>query len=208
MRDWHFVLKLIDTRVMGQKRQMTYEVAVPNKDRRFKELVIYISDKCANKPTYGATVLNKILWAADFISFQNTGKPITGEKYQRLERGPAPVRLKPVRTQMVEDGDIHIREVKTGKYTQHQIVPLRSADLSMFTGDDIALVDEIIETLCHMNGAEISDWSHMRGWKTRYDGDPMPYESCFLSDEPVTAGDISKTEELARKYNWNAYRVN
>lgn len=184
---------------------LTYEADLPNKEERMRELIVYISDKCAGHPRYGATMLNKILWAVDFISFQNRGVPITGEKYQRLERGPAPLRVMPIRRQLETDGDIHVRTVKYPVGTQHRIVALRSADLSIFSGEEIALVDTVINSLTKMNSDQVSEWSHIRAWKTRYDHDLLPYESIFLSDEPVTVGDISRTEELARKFNWHAY---
>lgn len=188
------------------KKQLTYEFPLPNREMRLKELIIYISDKCANNPKFSATMLNKILWASDFIAYQRSGVPITGEKYQRLEHGPAPVRLKPLRTEMERDGDIFIRKIPYHGKTQHRIMPKRSADLSFFNGDDISLVDSVIACLCNMNSTEISDWSHMRAWQTRYNNDPMPYESCLLSDDPVTPGDISRTEELSRKYRWDDFR--
>lgn len=188
---------------MTHNAQLTYEFALPDRDARMKELILYISDKCSNNPKYGATMLNKILWAIDFISFQNRGKPIMGEKYQRLEHGPAPYRLRPIRQEMEDAGDLHVRATNYHGRTQHRIIALRNANLSIFDGDEIALVDDIIRTLGEYTGTELSEWSHQRAWKTRRDGDLMPYESCFLSNEPVTQGDISRTEELARQFKWH-----
>jgi hypothetical protein len=188
-----------------RKFNVTYETALPNRDRRFRELIVYISDRCADDPTYGATKLNKILWGADFISFLHRGKPITGERYQRLENGPAPVRLKPVRTEM-EGKDIVVRPTNYYGKLQHRIVPLRDADLSIFSGEEIALVDRAIEFFRNRTARETSDLSHGKAWKTRYDGDLIPYEAAFLSNEPITAADVSRTEELGRKLNWHAYQ--
>lgn len=184
------------------KLPLTYEVAIPNKEQRLKELIVYISDKCAGNEKFGATMLNKILWAADFISYQDKGRPITGEVYQRLERGPAPRRLRPIRSEMEANGDIRVRMTDYRGRVQHRTIALRDADLSIFSGDEIALVDKVIDALSTMNGKELSDWSHGRAWKTRNNQDPMPYESTFLSDEYVTVGDISRTEQLIKKYGW------
>jgi hypothetical protein len=148
--------------------KFTYETALPDRDRRFRELIIYISDKCSDDPSYGATKLNKILWGADFLSFLNRGKPITGEKYQRLEKGPAPVRLRPIRSAM-EGKDIIVRPMNYYGKLQYRIVPLRSADLSIFTGEEIAVVDEVIEFCRNKSATEISELSHGKAWRTRYD---------------------------------------
>lgn len=185
--------------------EATYEVAVPNRDKRFRELIVYVADKCGMDPSFGATKLNKILWYADFVSYKQRGKPITGERYQRLQNGPCPVRLKPVRESMVGK-DVVVRIVPVGTYQQHRIVALRSADLSVFDAEDIAFVDRIIEILRDLNATEISELSHGMAWKTRFDGDPIPYQAAFLSDEAVTASDIARTEDLAGALGWNAYR--
>lgn len=188
-------------------KQLTYEVQIPDRERRFQELIIYISDKCSNQETFGATLLNKILWASDFLSYQNRGKPITGEKYFRLERGPAPVRLVAIRNTMIKNGDIVMRTNNYRGKQQNRIIPTRNADLSIFSGDEIALVDQVIDGLCKLNGAQVSEWSHQRAWKTRHDKDFMPYESVFLSDDPVTDGDISRTEQLKKEYGWHEHQT-
>lgn len=188
------------------QKEMTYEDSdLPNQAMRMRELILYISDKCRDNERFGATVLNKILWFSDFIAFQNTGKSITGEKYQRLRKGPAPRRLKPVQDKMIDDRELHIRLTRYGTKKQKRSVPLRDANLKIFTGEEIAIVDEVIDLLSHMNGTQISDWSHGKAWKTRNDGDLMPYELIFLSDEPVTASDISRTAQLVKEFGWDEY---
>lgn len=189
-----------------QKKALTYEVSLPERDRRLKELIVYIANKCEDVPTFCSTALNKILWAADFMSFQNRGKPITGEKYQRLEHGPAPLRMMPIRRELEDNQEIHIRLKDYKGKQQKRVIALRDADLTMFTGDEIAIVDEAIQYLSTMTGTQISEWSHMRAWKTHNDGDLLPYEAVFLSDERPSAGDISRTEELAKRFGWDAYR--
>ena len=46
--------------------------------QKFKELVLHISQKCADDPSFGAVKLNKILFFADFASSAHYGTPITG----------------------------------------------------------------------------------------------------------------------------------
>lgn len=187
-------------------KELTYEVNMPDREKRFQELIIYIADKCGGYDTFSATLLNKILWASDFLAYQNRGRPITGEQYRRLENGPAPVRLVAMRTALIDNGDIVIRKINYHGRQQHRVVPTRCADLSIFSGEEIAMVDQVIEGLCRLNSTQVSEWSHMRAWKTRNDKDLMPYESAFLSDDPVTEGDISRTEALKKEYGWDEYQ--
>ena len=117
-------------------------------DPRFKELVLYVCERSANDPKFGATKLNKILYFADFLAYAELGAPITGFEYQKLPNGPAPRRLLPVRGEMIEDHSLAIQPVKlvSGRI-QERPVNLRSAQLSLFTPEQIALVDAIIEAL-------------------------------------------------------------
>ena len=193
--------------VTSRVNRLTYEVPMPDGDKRLRELIVYIADKCQDDPKFGATKLNKILFYADHLAFARYGQPITGAKYQRLERGPAPVRLRPVQAQMERDGDIVVRKREFRGRAQHRTIATRGADLTIFNGREIALVDEVIGIFWEKTAAEVSDVSHGISWLTRYNGDPIPYEAIYLSDEPVTPGDISRTEELVREFDWNVQRV-
>ena len=71
----------------------TFSFPEMDPDRRLAELILYIAEKCEHDPGFGAVKLNKILAFADFSSYFETGKPITGAEYMRLPQGPAPRRL-------------------------------------------------------------------------------------------------------------------
>lgn len=186
--------------------RLTYEVNLPDKGRRMRELIVYISDKLSDDHTYGATKLNKVLWWADFLSYRERGQPITGERYQRLPKGPCPVRLLPVRRSMIDDKDIAMRQQRLGLNTQDRVISLRNADLSIFDGEDIAIVDAVIESLRGKNADEVSAESHLRAWRTRGDKDLIPYEASLLSDEGITVEDVARTEALAKELGWNVRR--
>ena len=136
------------------------KVMIGKSDERLKELILYIATKCDDSHNLGAVKLNKILFLADFTAYKSFGQPITGSEYMRLPNGPAPRRLKPVRQQMVEDGDIKVIEQDLGSplfKPMQKIVPLRKADVSHFTADEIVLVDTIIEAAAGLTGAEPQD---------------------------------------------------
>ncbi len=172
-------------------------------EARFKELVLYVSQKCAYDPRFGSTKLNKILFYADFLAYAELGNPITGFEYQKLSNGPAPRRLLPIRKQMIEAGELGLQEsrLKTGKI-MHRIVNLRSPNLNLFTGPEISLIDSVIETLAEANADTVSALSHrMVGWKVSRMGETIPYETVFLSDEPLTSEDIQRGLEVAREFD-------
>ena len=172
-------------------------------ERKLRELILYISQKCATDPTFGATKLNKILFFADFLAYANLGKAITNFDYQKLPQGPAPRRLVPVREQMIADGELVIQQVRllTGN-VQKRTVNLRPPDLTIFSGDEIALVDEVIEALEGAKAEAVSELTHrMLGWKLVDEGESIPYNTIFLSNEPLTEAEIQRGRELAKLFD-------
>lgn len=172
----------------------------PENTNRFKELVLYISQKCAIDPRFGATKLNKILFYSDFLAYANLGEPITGFEYQKLKNGPAPRRLLPVRTEMLRRQELGLQEIrlKNGRL-MHRIVNLRPPDLSVFTAAQISLVDSVIEDLGPVDADTVSELSHRTmGWKVARFGDVIPYETVFLSADPLTQEDIERGLEIAK----------
>src|SRR2546425_12852222 len=80
-------------------------------EEKLGELILYISQKCATDPKFGAIKLNKILYLSDFLAFGNWGEPITGVQYQHLRKGPAPRRLLPVRDALQKDGKLVVQKL-------------------------------------------------------------------------------------------------
>jgi Protein of unknown function (DUF4065) len=169
--------------------------------QRFRELIVYISEKSRNDPYFGAVKLNKILYYSDFRAFERFGVPLTGVRYFRLPKGPAPRALIPIQNELVAEGAIHIDKVQFGDFEQHRTIPLRRAIIELFTEDEIILVDEVISDLWQQNATEVSDASHDIRWRTLRHKDPIPYEFAFLSDE-ITLDDVERTKELASELGW------
>ncbi|MBK9516193.1 MAG: SocA family protein [Anaeromyxobacter sp.] len=164
-------------------------------EHKLGELIVYIASKCEKHVRFGATKLNKILFYADFIAYENLGKPITGAEYQKLPHGPAPVRLLPVQAQLVALQAVVKREgVTPGGYTEKRLVPLRRANLKGFEPDEIAVVDEVIEAFKDASAVAVSEFSHrMPGWKFALDNEVIPYFTALLPEDvgPLSTGDAT-----------------
>ena len=96
---------------------------------KFRELLVYVSKKCEDDPTFGAVKLNKILYYADFAAYRLYDKPITGAKYRKLSEGPAPRELIAERDALLASGDAEIKEAAyfTGVQKRLTIKPGRQA---------------------------------------------------------------------------------
>jgi hypothetical protein len=167
-------------------------------ERKLAELIIYISQKCATDPTFGSTKLNKILCYSDFLFYAYHGQGITNVEYQKLPNGPAPRRLIPVRDELVENGDLAIQGIilKSGE-TQKRTVNLRSPNLDLFTGTEIAMVDRMIEAMQGVRAEDVSEMSHtLVGWLVADEGDTIPYNTIYFANPPLSEEEILRAREL------------
>jgi hypothetical protein len=183
---------------------MSDVAAPPFRPDKFKELILYVASRLEDDPSFGATKLNKVLFFSDFLFYRNTGHAITGATYQRLDRGPAPVQLLPVQAELQQEGSAVLVERKHFNYPQRRLLALRDADLSLFTAEEVSLVDEVIELLRHRTAAEVSTFSHVEvlGWQIAGDREEIPYRAALLAAEPLTPADIRRGQELARQHGW------
>ena len=88
----------------GRPRLKTFDF---NADK-FKELIVYIAERCQDDPTFGAVKLNKILYYADFAAYRIEGQPITGATYRKLSEGPAPKEMISARDELIESGRLRM----------------------------------------------------------------------------------------------------
>ncbi|HEX8450936.1 MAG TPA: Panacea domain-containing protein [Longimicrobium sp.] len=170
-------------------------------DEKMAELILYISDRSQLDPPYGAIKLNKILFYADFLHYAKHGRPITGQEYMKLNQGPAPRRLVPVRKRLVAARELIVREVPYGTMRQERPIALRAADLTGFNGEEIAMVDSVISLFWGLSARQVSEISHeFDGWKLADYKETIPYDMALLSDREPTEEDLALAVELGREY--------
>jgi len=181
---------------------LTFEFPELEGNERLRELILYISQKCADDPTFGATKLNKLLFYSDFFSYFRFGEPIAGLEYQKLPNGPAPKQLVPVRQRMLANGDVRMQKTSFFDKQQHRCIPMRDPDLGKFTGRDIALLDDLIKQLWGKTATEVSEVSHQRAWRVAKDRESIPYQAVFLSDDELTDADLDRVAALNQEHKW------
>lgn len=170
---------------------------------KFKELVLYIADKCSSDPFFGAVKLDKALFYSDFLAYAIIGKPITCAEYVALEHGPGPKLLAPIREAMEEAKDIVVQKRDRFGKTQIRVIPCREVNLSVFSAAEVALVDKILEAIAGHSATELSEFSHLEyGWKVAQYKETIPYETVFLSSADATLADKERARELAQQYAW------
>ena len=152
-----------------------------NKEK-FKNLVLYVCNKCEPKEL-GSTKLNKVLWYSDMLSYVYLKEPVTGETYVKRQFGPVPKHILPILNELELSGQIVTREIEYHGYDKREYIALKKPDLSLFTGEDISLVDAMIEVICKEHTAKtISRASHDSIWELAEIGEEIPYYAVLASE--------------------------
>jgi hypothetical protein len=166
------------------------------KPKSFRELVLYIAARSETHRRFGKVKLHKILWRSDFLAYDELGESITGAEYLKQPMGPWAKQLDPVIDQLVAEKAALVHEQPVpGKRGQQRIIALRPADLSVFTVQQISLVETVIDDLRELTSKQVSDLSHeFIGWKLAHPGEVIPYETVHLMEHedaaPLTDEDI------------------
>lgn len=184
-------------------RSLTVKEDLPGGQDRLRQAILYVAEKCVDAKRFGAVKLNKIIWKADFDSFAARGKSLTGREYRRQPLGPVPREMLPLHREMQRQGCISVEFREVGDYVEERTIALIAPEMGrFFDNDDMAFFDSSIKHYWSMTGIESSDESHGVAWKTRRNGDQMPYELAFLSDEPIDHNHRMRADRMIYDRGW------
>ncbi len=170
---------------------------------KFKELIVYIAERCQDDPTFGAVKLNKILYYSDFDAYRLLGLPISGATYRKLSEGPAPKELLAAKDELVTQGRVILKEKSYFNRTQKRLTLGRGelANPEAFSPDERSVIDEVIQFFWGKSAREVSDYSHREpGWLAAQEREPIPYETAWLSSEPIDQETEEYAVEIAKQY--------
>ena len=154
---------------------------------KFKNVLLYILEKCAGKPNVGETVLNKLLYFADFNYYELYEEHLTGATYRKLPYGPVPQALSGVISQMIEDEKLTRVKTDYHGYLQTRYLPLQKADLRQLKASEKEVIDHVIEQYSDWSAAAISNYSHKdMPWLASKEGEVVNYELVFYRDVPFS----------------------
>ena len=191
------------SQLFADPSKVHFEFPIPDKETRFKELVLYVSHQCVDDPTYSKVKLLKILFFSDFESFGKYGVPITGMRYRKLPFGPCPVDFPRIQEEMLRDNQITIHSRRVYEHSSQHLFPLQEPTLDALSARDISIVNGWVRFFWNKTAKEVSEYSHGKAWKITRESELIPYEAVFISDEPVTFEDVARARELATKYGWS-----
>ncbi len=174
------------TEAKSQKIEERISVPILNINK-FKNVLLYILEKCAGKPNVGETILYKLLYFSDFNYYELYEEHLTGAGYRKLPYGPVPQNINTVINQMIDEGKLQRVKTEYHSYPQMRYLPLIKADLTELKASEKEIIDKVIEQMSDWSAAAISKYSHKdMPWLVSKEGEEINYELAFYRDAPFS----------------------
>jgi transcriptional regulator with XRE-family HTH domain len=163
-------------------------ISVPQeKVDKFKEVLLYVLNRVGAKPNVGRTVVYKLLYFMDFDYYEQYEEQLIGARYQKNQYGPTPMEFTKIVQRMEQDGDL--TEVKNQYFERFQTKYLarRAPDLSVLSGQELHVIEDVLCRLSDKNGTEISEYSHGDvPWLATENGQVIDYDLAFYRTPPYS----------------------
>ena len=178
----------LEAKAEAKAKKTDERISVPSLQvSKFKNVLLYILERCAGKPNVGETVLYKLLYFSDFNYYEIYEEHLTGAKYRKLPYGPVPQKLDIIILQMIDNGQLQRVKTEYHGYPQTRYLPLVKADLTELKASEKEVIDRVIEQLSDWSAAAISNYSHKdMPWLASKEGEEINYELAFYRDAPFS----------------------
>lgn len=163
---------------------------------KFRNVLLYLLEKCAGKPNVGETVLYKLLYFADFNYYELYEEHLTGATYRKLPFGPVPHKLDSIIHEMIEAGALQRVKTQYHGYSQTRYLPLQKSDLQTLKASETEVLDHVIEQFGDWSAKAISDYSHQDlPWIASKEGEAINYELAFYREAPFSVRTYEEERE-------------
>ena len=178
----------LEAKAETKSKKANERISVPSLQvSKFKNVLLYILERCAGKPNVGETALYKLLYFSDFNYYELYEEHLTGAKYRKLPYGPVPQKLDSIVLQMIDKGQLQRVKTAYHGFPQTRYLPLVKADLTELKASEKEVIDRVIEQLSDWSAASISNYSHKdMPWLASKEGEEINYELAFYRDAPFS----------------------
>jgi uncharacterized phage-associated protein len=129
--------------------------------KKYKEAIIHLCNELGGE-IRGKVKLAKLLYFLDFDNYEKNHKSITGDIYHRLPMGPVPDTMTKIIEQLEKSKKLEIKHMQEKvDYNPTEIYKCKSkADLSVFSKEEMEILNRTIATYGHLNGKQLETLSH------------------------------------------------
>lgn len=187
----------IENKIESKTQKYDERISIPTLHvNKFKNVLLYILERCAGKPNVGETVLYKLLYFADFNYYELYEEHLTGAKYRKLPYGPVPQKLDTIINQMIDNNQLQRVKTEYHGYPQTRYLPLIKANLTELKASEKEIIDRVIEQMSDWSASAITDYSHKdMPWLASKEGEEINYEFTFYRDAPYSVRNYGNESE-------------
>lgn len=171
-------------------------ISVPQKKvEKFKQVLLYLLERCAGKPNVGETVVYKLLYFADFNFYEIFEEQLTGATYRKLPFGPVPLEFAKIIMQMEKNKELTSVQSDYYEYSQKRYIPLVKPNLQLLTAAEKSVLDSVIDRFSDKSARWLSDYSHEDiPWKATAEKQIIDYELVFYRSPAYSVRDSNLGE--------------
>ena len=147
-----------------------------NLEKVFNAILFLCGDgKCVLK-----TVLNKLLFYADFIHYREYAVSITGLKYAAIDYGPVPDNYEHYYALLVDNGSLGVEEIFCNdEIAGEKFLSKKNPELSLFSPSELKILASVKEYFDTWTARNISDCAYKeKGYEETPIGRPISYSYC------------------------------
>jgi len=150
--------------------------------KKYQNVVLYLCQELGGE-IRGKKKLAKLLYFADFDFYEKYQKSITGDIYQAYPKGPLPSGLAGVIKELTAKKQLTVDSVKEWgeDYEPTEVYKCKaSADISVFTPEELKMLDRIMKLYGRLNGEQLAQLSHAEAPYTATEPyKEIPYEFTY-----------------------------
>ncbi|MFM7345744.1 MAG: Panacea domain-containing protein [Tagaea sp.] len=174
---------------------------------RLDELVLYVCDRVDRPADLGAVKLQKIFWFSDTELYAQRRRALTEARYVKGPHGPMSFDIQNSIKRLKKAGRL-VEQAGTGRSeARRKFFAVTPADLSKFSGDEISILDAMIDAITrNFTAGQISEATHDRVWEAAELGESLPLWTIYANEHtPPDAEDLAwaKSSLTASELDWS-----
>ncbi len=163
---------------------------------KYKNVLLYILERCAGKPNVGDTVLKRLLYFVDFNYYEIYEEHITGERYIKQSLGPFPQSFNSIIQILIEEMKLQVLKSQYYEFPQIRYIPLAKSDLTELKASEKEVIDNVILQMSDWSVKSISEYAlrDMPCLATK-EANEIEYELAFYREIPFSVRNYESENE-------------
>jgi len=147
---------------------------------KLKELIVLLA-RHRSVHNLGVTKLAKLVYYIDAEAMRELDQSVTQSEFIKHEQGPVPSRMDRALKQLSRAEAIRVVPQEFFAHEMKKVEATRDADVTLFTAEELAVIEKVAKRLGRMSATDLSELSHKEpAWREaeylgKLDPELIPY---------------------------------